>query len=279
MSNPTSKKKETCLQQLHESGSGSADYIPCLLCCCRALGYNDIRLDGVAGGYRYNREGREQNAEGLHYALMLYTPGDETDGVQLHICIGIVPLFLERKDFVSQSLLGVLQFYRLLCCPVGCAYIGFSCRSQLGIYNLCHSLHKVARLLGLLRDFCCRDTQVIEDQRRFTAETGHDAVGHVVYRLACLLRLQLSKLQILAQIFQRNAEVLSLYGSRHQLNVIHGPLSCLAEIIQQSLLVQTVECPGYTICLLCHLKTAINELSDGVLKFSHFFAEELCTFG
>ena len=129
---------------------------------------------------------------------MLYTPGNETDGVQLHICIGIIPLFLEREDFVSQSLLGVLQFYRLLGCPVGCADIGLSCFGKLGIYNLCHSLHEVARLLGLLRDFCCRDTQVIEDQRRFAAETGHDAVGHVVYRLTRLLRLQLGKLQILA---------------------------------------------------------------------------------
>ena len=94
---------------------------------------------------------------------MLYTPGYETDGVQLHICIGIIPLFLEREDFVSQSLLGVLQFYRLLGCPVGCADIGLSCFGKLGIYNLCHSLHEVARLLGFLRDFCCRDSQVIED--------------------------------------------------------------------------------------------------------------------
>ena len=208
---------------------------------------------------------------------MLYTPGNETDGVQLHICIGIIPLFLEREDFVSQSLLGVLQFYRLLGCPVGCADIGLSCFGKLGIYNLCHSLHEVARLLGLLRDFCCRDTQVIEDQRRFAAETGHDAVGHVVYRLTRLLRLQLGKLQIPAQVFQRNAEIVSLYGSRHQLNIVYGSLGCLAEIIQQAFLVQVIECLCHTIGLLCHLKTAINELCDGILKFHHFFRKEFCT--
>ena len=208
---------------------------------------------------------------------MLYAPGNETDGVQLHICIGIVPLFLEREDFVSQSLLGVLQFYRLLGCPVGCADIGLSCRSQLGIYNLCHSLHEVARLLGLLRDFCCRDSQVIEDQRRFAAETCHDAVGHVVYRLSSLLCLQLCKLQILAQIFQRNAEIVSLYGSRHQLNIVYGSLGCLAEIIQKAFLVQVFECLGHTIGLLCHLETAINELCDGVLKLAYLIAEEFYT--
>ena len=81
---------------------------------------------------------------------MLHAPRNETDGVQLHICIGIIPLFLEREDFVTQSLLGVLQFYRLLGGTVGCADIGLSCLGKLGIYNLCHSLHEVARLLGLL---------------------------------------------------------------------------------------------------------------------------------
>ena len=70
--------------------------------------------------------------------------------MQLHVCIGIIPLFLEGKDFVTQSLLGILQLHRFLGCPVGCTDIGLSCRSQLGIHNLCHSLHEVARLLGFL---------------------------------------------------------------------------------------------------------------------------------
>ena len=207
---------------------------------------------------------------------MLYTPGNETDGVQLHICIGIIPLFLEREDFVSQSLLGVLQFYRLLGCPVGCADIGLSCRSQLGIYNLCHSLHEVARLLGLLRDFCCRDTQVIEDQRRFAAETGHDAVGHVVYRLTRLLRLQLCKLQILAQIFQRNAEIVSLYGSRHQLNIVYGSLGCLAEIIQQVRVIHGIKSLGNTICLFCHLYASPGRFQYEIFQFGCLLAQKAC---
>ena len=70
--------------------------------------------------------------------------------MQLHVCIGIIPLFLEGKDFVTQSLLGILQFYCFLCCPVGCTDIGLSCLGKLGIHNLCHSLHEVARFLGFL---------------------------------------------------------------------------------------------------------------------------------
>ena len=210
---------------------------------------------------------------------MLYTPGNETDGVQLHICIGIIPLFLEREDFVSQSLLGVLQFYRLLGCPVGCADIGLSCRSQLGIYNLCHSLHEVARLLGLLRDFCCRDTQVIEDQRRFSAETGHDAVGHVVYRLTRLLGFQLCKLQILAQIFQRNAEIVSLYGSRHQLNIVYGSLGCLTKILQEVRLIHILESLGHTIGGFCHLQATINKFLDGIFETLCVTTKEFCCLG
>ena len=72
---------------------------------------------------------------------------------------------------------------------------------------------------------------------------------------------------------------LSRRGSRHQLHIVYGSLGCLTEIIQQPLLVQIIEGSGYTICLLCHLKTTINELCDRVLELPNLIAEEFCALG
>ena len=93
---------------------------------------------------------------------------------------------------------------------------------ELLVDDLSDSLSHGGTALHLLGELCSTDTEVVEDHLGLATETRHYGVGEVVDALAGLGSLQLGELQIFAEVFQRDPEIVGLYSSLHQLKVGHG---------------------------------------------------------
>ena len=98
--------------------------------------------------------------------------------------------------------------------------------------NTDNTLHKVARLGGLLLDFLCGEPEVVENLGTLAGHTVHETVHHVVETLAGVLGLLLGKGKELAELLHRQVEVGKLHGLLHQLHVVDGVVGFFAEVIQ-----------------------------------------------
>ena len=133
---------------------------------------------------------------------------------------------------------------------------------QLLLDDAAYGCGHVATLGHLLLHLGSRESEVIEDHQRLTSETGDDGIGHIVNRLTRLRGFQLCELQVLAELVERQTEVLGLYGSLHQLHIVHGTMGGLAQFVEDVGAVQTLEGMGDTVGALCHLDTFIHHLLD-----------------
>ena len=171
-----------------------------------------------------------------------------------------IKVLFERKKGFSQFHLGVLQFHRTLSHLIGLRYIAPARLGELPVHDRGDCGHEVARLCHLLVYFGGRQSEVVEYQHRLPPQTGNDGVGHILDRLSGLLRLELGKFEIFAEIFQRYSEVFRHIGGFHQLKIVYRPLGRLAQVIEQIGTVQRLERTGHPIGGRRHIDALGNEV-------------------
>ena len=202
-------------------------------------------------------DGQGEREGGL---AMCREPDDALHEIDFHSTKDTGRLFPKRQQGLAQFTLFVGKRSSFLRGTVGRGNVGVACRGKIVFDDGGYGLHEVARFFRFFRDLGCGESEVVENEGRFTAETGHDGVDHVVERLACLLRLQLGERKVFAEVFERDVEVACLDGGFHELDVGNSAFGGPSEIVEQFGAVEVAEGVGDAVGRLGHINAFRHEI-------------------
>ena len=186
----------------------------------------------------------------------------QIDGSYLYVSPHRVGGISKRLEGFTQSFHCVLYLHVGLGSAIGCCFDIVAGLAHLLADDRAHSLGHVAGFLHLILDLGSTQSKVIQDHKRFTAQSGYDTIYHVVYTLTSIFCLLLGKRQHGTKLFDRQLEVVELDSSLHQLNICNCAMCGLAQSIQDITSAKALKGYAYAFALARQLYSMLNRIAQ-----------------